>query len=308
MKKTPFIKLVIVAILATLGSSLSAQTDTTFILNPADLTPSDTGYYLAGIDKTENGSTVHYSECYDAYGDASFMENGLQQGFTYHKCMIMPSCTAKGTSTVDDGFIGIGKGKYFDTDSAVVCWIMSPSLSNLDSLYIQTSSDISINTSRHVPFYIQYSTDDGITWNTDYWIMDYVTVQGGYTVTYTSSGSLNFSQMVTDSKTQNIRLRIRTGDNTSTTLGSDKGQRVFVHKIKIYAKTVINTTTGISTVTAATSLATITDRTITSKEGNIIVYTQLGQVVGTGTSVTVKNSGLYIIKNAAGSVQKVFIN
>lgn len=305
--RTRLLTTLMTAVLMTaLGSNLFAQKDSVYTLNPPDLIPSDSGYYISGADKVVSGVTVHYNGCYDAYGDGNFMENGLQQGYAYHKCMIMPTCIAKGTPTVPAGFIGIGKGKYFGTDSMVMCIIMSPLISSLDSMFVQTSSDVSINGGRTVPYFVEYSMDNGTTWNQDYWIEDHVAIQGGYTVTYKGGkGDLNFDQMVADSKTKNIRLRIRSGDNSNSSLGADKGQRVFVHNIKIYAHPSLSTGIGAIAVSGK-DVITITNNTISAKQGTIAVYNQLGQLIGSGKTVNVP-SGFYIVKSSLGVTQKIFI-
>jgi hypothetical protein len=302
--KKKLIKFAIVAFLAAIGSDLFAQKDTVYTLDPATLIPSETGYYVLGASKVVDGSTVTYNGCVDAYGDGNFAEDSTQQGFTYQNCMLMPTCIAKGTPTVPTGFIGLGKSKYLGTDSAHLCYIESPQLSNLDSIYMQTSSDVSVNSNRTIPYLIEYSRDNGVSWSEDYWIKDVVATQGGYTVTYKygGNGSTDINAMVDSSKVGNIRLRVSSVDVSSG------GQRVFVHNIKIYAKTVIETTTGITSVTSADNTSfTISGNTITAEKGVLTVYNVLGVTVGSGSSVSVSGSGVYIVKTANGKTKKIFI-
>ena len=134
-------------------TNLQAQQD--IILDPAELIPADTGYYIGGVDKDKNndGQDEHYNGCSDEYGDASHNESGEQQGFTYNRCMIMPTCWPKNAvedhslAEIDhaEGYIELTKSKYAGTDSASLGYIITPSIANLVSMTLETSPDVSSN-------------------------------------------------------------------------------------------------------------------------------------------------------------------
>ena len=87
------------------------------ILDPSELVPADTGYYIGGVykDKNQDGTDEFYNQCVDEYSDRHHNEIGTQQGYFYHKCMIMPTCWPKDAdedhslSDVSQGYIELGK-------------------------------------------------------------------------------------------------------------------------------------------------------------------------------------------------------
>ena len=171
-------------------TSLFAQTEIVFA--PADLIPHQDGYYIAGVylDLNEDGTPEFYNGCFDGYENPlspqdNHHESGTQQNFTYITCMIMPTCTHKGTPIeppVPAGYIQMAPSQYLGTDSASISAVITPPVMNLHSLFMETSSDVSINDNRKIPYNIEYSKDNGLTWEWAY-IQDYVAAQGGYRVT-----------------------------------------------------------------------------------------------------------------------------
>lgn len=303
MKTNLLFKLINVAIMAIVGTNLIAGEIT---LDPSQLIPADTGYYIGGAWKDENkdGVKEFYNECYDAYGDASHNEISTQQGFYYHKCMIMPTCTSKSTQIdppVATGYIELTKTKYLGTDTAIMGYIITPPFTNLVSLYMETSSDISINPSRQVPYIIEYSTDIGVTWDTINFIKDNIAAEGGYRVTYEKDGAfVEFNKMIEASLAGPIKLRISSVQQPSPP-GS---QRVKIHKITITAD---RSTVGIKPAVLAEKYSVkVIGNLIEANIGNIAVYNQLGQILGSGKSVSVR-SGMYIVKTANGATHKVIV-
>ena len=292
MRKTVLLKLVISVFTAVMCLGLQAQHE--FILDPSKLIPHDTGYYIGGIWKDlvgDDGIPEFYNGCFDAYGDASHNESGVQQGFTYEKCMIMPDCPSKDEPTnVAVGYIEIGKTRYVGTDSARLCYIISPSLVNLSKIYLEVSPDVSSQTWRHIWYYFEYSKDNGETWELTY-IKDETVSKKGDIKTYDGSLYFEFEEMKEASEAGPIVLRLMSGE-----------QRVKVHLLKITADEV---TSGIS-VKEDPVLFKVYENLIIASEGKISVYNPLGQLVGSGESVYVPN-GIYIVKTSDGHIKKVYI-
>ncbi|MBN2275970.1 MAG: hypothetical protein JXR41_01615 [Bacteroidales bacterium] len=305
MKKQKFLKQTFTAFLAAIGLVIFAQED--IILDPAALIPADTGYYIGGVykDKDQDGTDEFYNGCVDEYGDASHNESGVQQGFTYNLCMIMPTCWPK--DAVDDhdlaeiehaeGYIELTKSKYPGTDSAQLGYIISPPLQNLVSLYLETSPDVSSNDSRHIYFWVEYSKDYGATWEMSY-IQDETISKAGDSRTYDGSVYLEFEEMKTASTEGPIVIRIM-----STPQESPPGpQRVKIHYLKIVA----DKASAIQPVTIDCPEIKILNNTIYNEDNTIEVYNMLGQFIGRGRSVQVPD-GIYIVKTPEGSTQKVFV-
>jgi hypothetical protein len=268
-------------------------------LEPSKLVPADTGYYIGGAWKDENKDGVKewYNGCFDAYGDASHNETGTQQGFYYHKCMIMPDCGSKSTQIdppVTLGYIELTKTKYLGTDSAVMGYIVSPAIKNLVSLFMEASSDVSVQASRPIPYTVEYSKDAGITWELTYFL-DNVATEGGYRVTYEKDGLFTeFNEMITASQAGPIKLRIMSGE-----------QRVNIHLLIITAERA-DVSVPNTHASKPVNLVRINNNTIEAISGSISVYNQMGQLITSGNTVTVK-SGLYIVRSINGEVQKVVI-
>lgn len=288
---------------------ISAQDE--IIFNPAQLFPHEDGYYISGIylDIDNNGENEFYNKCVDAYENPlspqdNHHETGSQQNFSYSNCMIMPTCEHKGTAIeppVPMGYIQMAPSLYMSTDSASLSAVYTPSLINMQSLTIETSSDVSINDTRKIPYNIDYSKDDGKTWESAY-IQDYVAAQGGYRVTYTSESSLDFMEMAEASKKSPVILRISTNDISIER--PNKGQYVKIHSIKIVADQASSVKKSDYDIN---SNLIVENNTIYS-ENFITVLNTLGQVVGSGKIVNVPVKGIYIVFFQNGFSQKIIIN
>jgi len=305
MKKQKLLKQTMTALLAFMGMSLFAQED--IILSPKDLIPADTGYYIGGVtkDKNQDGIPEFYNGCADEYGDASHNESGVQQGFTYNRCMIMPTCWPK--DAVDDhslaaiehaeGYIELTKSKYPGTDSAQLGYIISPPVINLVSLYLEASPDVSSNDSRHIYYWIEYSKDGGTTWEESY-IQDETISKAGDAHTYDASVYLEFEEMVNASKEGPIVLRI-----LSTPQATPPGpQRVKIHYVKIVADKI----SAIRPVTPDNPMLRVFNNTIYSENNTIEVYNMVGQLIGSGKSIQVPD-GIYLVKYPSGTMQKIWV-
>ena len=292
MRRNPQRKTILTALIAAFTLSLCAQDE--IILNPAELIPSDTGYYIGGVwkDNNEDGVPEFYNGCIDEYGDSHHNESATQQGFTYEKCMIMPDCPSKDEPTiVSVGYIEIGKTKYVGTDSARLCFIISPPLVNLTKIYLELSPDVSSNDQRHIWFYIDYSKDFGETWEATY-IKDETISKKGDLHTYDGSIYFEFEEMQAASQAGPIVLRIMSGE-----------QRVKVHLCKITADPYI---VSAGSVSSRTLSFRVWNNTILAEEGKVLVFNTLGQLVGSGERVPV-NTGIYLVKTDDGTVHKVCI-
>ncbi len=296
MRKTTTLKIYLTLLTLMIGVNLLAQDE--FILDPSQLIPADTGYYIGGVwkDLSEppDGIPEFYNQCFDAYGDANHNESGTQQGFSYVKCMIMPDCSSKHpeTTIVQVGYIEIGKTKYPGTDSARYCYIISPALMNLEEIYLEVSPDVEPNDQRHVWFYIDYSTDGGETWEETTYIQDETLSKDGDKHTYDGSIFYQFDEMKAASETGPILLRMMSGD-----------QRVKVHYYKI---TATEPTISVAPVKERRVTFKVYENTVIAEQGKLMVYNLLGQVIGSGESVCVPD-GIYIIKTSDGLINKVYV-
>jgi hypothetical protein len=281
------------------------------ILNPAELIPHQDGYYVAGVnlDLNEDGIMEFYNGCFDGYENPlspqdNHHESGTQQDFTYINCMIMPTCAHKSTPIeppVPDGYIQMAPSLYLGTDSASISAIITPTVINLQSLSMETSADVSINDNRKIPYNIEYSKDNGITWEPAF-IQDYVAAQGGYRATYTSESHLEFDEMVNESKVNPVLIRISTNDvSLERPL---KGQYVKIHSIKIMAEIVSSIRE--SNIDSRKFDILVKDRTVSS-DNFMILYNCMGQFAGSGKTVCLPSPGIYIVKLPDGTSQKLFI-
>ncbi|MBN1414480.1 MAG: hypothetical protein JW973_05220 [Bacteroidales bacterium] len=289
--------------------TLSAQNE--IIFSPAELIPHDDGYYIAGVylDLNEDGTPEFYNGCFDGYENYlspqdNHHECGTQQNFTYISCMIMPTCTHKSTPIeppVPDGYIQMAPSLYLGTDSASISAVLTPAIVNLQSLFMETSSDVSINEQRKIPYNIEYSKDNGLTWENNY-ISDFVAAQGGYRVTYTSESHLEFEEMVNASKDNPIVLRISTNDVSLDR--PIKGQYVKIHSIKIMADMV--SSIDDSRIDNNKLNLKVNNRTLFA-DNSIKVYNSLGQFMGSGKQVSLPSGGIYIVLSSNGALQKIYI-
>lgn len=310
MKKPLLFRSIATMVIAFMGIGLFAQA-TDIILDPAQLIPADTGYYIGGVwkDKNSDGVDEFYNQCLDEYGDASHNEDGEQFGFTYNDCMIMPTCWPK--NAVDDhslaeidhpeGYIELTKSRYYGTDSARLGYIISPVIENLESLTLETSPDVSSNDQRRIKFWLEYSKDFGETWEVSF-IEDETVSKAGESRTYDGSVYLEFGDMKTASTQGPIVLRIMSKPEQE----GYSSQRVKVHWLKIVAE--YSTYAVKSTYLNNPGNLKVYKGTISSPNEVINVFDITGKRIGFGESVHVDNSGIYIVKTHSGNVHKLYVN
>jgi hypothetical protein len=299
MKKNRVLRLMPTAMVLLYGVSLFAQEE--IILDPFLLTPDPEGYYVAGVwkDKDDNGEDEFYNECIDEYSDSHHNESGMQQGFTYHNCMIMPTCYPKDADAdhslaeIDhpEGYIELTKTLYHGTDSAVEGYIISPPVEHLVSIYLETSPDVSSSASRHIYYYIEYSKDNGATWEFAY-IKDETVSKKGDAHTYDGSLFLQFEDMKNASNEGPILLRIMSDD-----------QRVKIHYLKIVA----DASSAVQHIRNDVQLLRIEDNIIYSELGEIEVFSITGRFIGKGPSVVISENQIYIVKSKNGAVRKIIV-
>ena len=235
MKKQELLRQTVTTILVVFCISLFAQDE--IILDPKDMTPADNGYYIGGIwrDKNNDGIDEFYNGCVDEYSDASHNESGKQFGFTYNRCMIMPTCWPKdadedhGLAEIEhaEGYIELTKTRYVGTDSVILGYILTPQVENLQSLTLETSPDVSSNDQRHIYFWLEYSKDNGTTWEETY-LQDETVSKLGDTRTYDGSIYYQIEEMMNASAEGPIVIRILAAPQLYP-------QRVKIHYIKIVA-------------------------------------------------------------------------
>lgn len=276
------------------------------ILDPAELIPADSGYYIGGIykDKDKDGTDEFYNKCVDEYGDASHNESGEQQGFTYNRCMIMPTCWPKDAD--DDhneaaiehpeGYIELTKTKYVGTDSAVMGYIITPPIENLDSMRIEHSPDVSYLTNR-IYFLLEVSKDNGATWE-NVFIEGETQSKKGDVSKWDGSVSAEFQAIKDLSRNSSIIMRIMTKPSTT----EYRSQRLKIHWIKIVAEKA----SLIRPVTTEDIIVKVSNNQIYTEQGQIQVYNLLGQLMGSGNYITVK-SGIYLVRTPIGATRKVLV-
>jgi hypothetical protein len=310
MRKNRLFKQISTAFIALMAAGIYAQED--FILDPSQLVPADTGYYIEGVhkDKDQDGSDEFYNGCVDEYGDANHNESDIQQGFRYNRCMIMPTCYPKdavsdpSAAEIDhaEGYIELTKTKYVGTDSAVMGYIVSPSIENLVSLALETSPDVSASDQRHIYFLIEYSKDNGENWENAY-IQDETTSKKGDLHEYSSTNA-DFNKMITASQSGSIVLRVMTKPQIQI---GDKieyaSQRLKVHYLKIVGEK----GSAVRSLIVEKPELQIVNNTIYCENNTMKVYNTLGQFMGTGNSVAVKN-GIYIVRFENGATRKILVN
>lgn len=314
MKSKVFSMAVLLTALLTISSRIQGQEE--IIFSPADLIPHEEGYYITGVyvDENQDGIVEFHNQCDDYYElvpqdpQLNHVETGTQQDFTYMKCMIMPDCDPKGTPIdppVKTGYIQMAPCYYTGTDSASISCILSPLLRNLVSMTLETSSDVSINEQRYIPYFLEYSIDKGITWEPSF-IQDQVATQGGYRITYDKDHSLSFLDMIDASEETPIIIRLITNDVSVER--PDKGQFVKVHHIKILAEKVTEPSNSEQSLSSGERFFfRVYDYSIFSLKDPLEVYNTLGQMVGSGMRVTLPHSGIYLVRSQQGKTQKVYI-
>lgn len=303
MKKQELLRQTVTAVMVVFCISLFAQEE--IILDPKDMTPADTGYYVGGIwkDKNDDGINEFYNGCVDEYGDASHNESGVQFGFTYNRCMIMPTCWPKdadedhGLAEIDhaEGYIELTKTRYVGTDSAVLGYILTPQVENLQSLTLETSPDVSSNDQRHIYFWLEYSKDNGTTWELTY-LQDETVSKKGDVRTYDGSIYFEFEEMMNASTEGPIVIRIIATPQTYP-------QRVKIHYIKIVADVV----SSVKDVKIEEQAFRVIDNVIYAEKGSVEVFNLLGTSMGSGEYVAVPE-GIYIVRTSDGHISKVLVN
>ncbi len=319
--------------------SIGAKAQTEFTLTASELEPHADGWYIGGItyDFFGNGQPVHGDGCpeddidpetyerrnnpsmYDAHN-----ESGTQQGFTYKNAMILPDCDTKYEDdlpeekidpNVSHGFIQLRPQVDTADLDLKESYILSPLVSNLQSVTIETSVDISIQPDRRLIAYdVEISLDSGQTWEFNTYIPDEVDVRSGYRATYDSEDVV-FQDMMDFSTTQNVMLRfISYLDNPD--LGAYKGQYVNVHKITVVADSAKVFDNGgggggmlsVSEERFSNSSVLVNNQTISTRGvGQLSVYSFSGKLLARGTSVTM-SPGLYIVVTDQQERRKVLIS
>lgn len=313
-------------ILMVIGYRTYAQTE--FSLISGDLVPHEEGFFRDGVtyDFNDDGLDETISGCPGEFDFEDFErrdpfnvtydlhnESGEQQGFTYKNCMILSVCDAKYDSDLNPplshGYIQMRPGIDTSDVDLAYSYIESPEISNIVSITIETSPDVSIQTSRQIPYLIEYSKDGGETYDLDYYILDAVQSQEGYRVTYTPETNEIVEKMSSDSKTQNIKLRFITNPD-SPELGAQKGQYVKVHKITIVADSAFTETPDLGPLSSDQLLkedpVKIRNRVVFVDEGSLRVYHLSGRLIGKGSEVQV-NRGLYVVVTDKGFRKKILI-
>lgn len=320
--KKQFTKGLATLFLAFAAGSVFAQEAETFTLVPSELDPAEDGYYEAGVDVDENNDGImeHHEGCpepgEDKWGDSDHHESGTQQGFTYHNAMIMPDCAGKGTPPEGwtDGYIQLTKHKYFGTDSAEMGYIVTPAVTNLQSLEIKTGTDVSINNNRTIWMMIESSLDGGETWDEGFFIHQQLTNQGGDVHLYMANGeSVGFNQIVADSEAGPVMLRITTYPPPGTEAGGNapNGER-----LKIFGIEMVGTPAGSGgPITAVGDEFNVrpffeiqnNSFVATAAKGKLFVYRITGEFLGSGENIQIPGRGLYVVRSAKGKAKKVFV-
>jgi hypothetical protein len=250
--------------------SAVAQTDTTMVFDPATIPVDETGYWFAGTDKVieECGpNPVHFDGCEDAYGDADQHEEGVIDGWeygratTFYDCHLDENSQATCTGNVDkydhsevDGwtetesdFLMLGKHKYFDTDTAYFGYLITPAFTNLKSVKITTTGDISRQeNTRELVYLIEASFDGGVTWeyndkdDGDAWLEHIMSDHKGDIATFTDGGGdFGFQEIVDGSKeAASTMLRISSFPYIPKLDRTPNGQRINVWEVVVEAQTV----------------------------------------------------------------------
>ncbi len=343
--KTRTLQFLLSLIFLAISSITFAQTDTTIILNPDNFVPHEDGYYVSGadVDKVGNdGIPEHYDGCEDAYGDASHNETGIQNGWTYENVIIFNDCqddeisvaagsTIKGTQPVSDwptseSIIQITKLKKLDSADMTFGYIQSPAFSNIKSLTVKASTDVSINGGRDIFFLIEISRD-GQVWSyldyseipggdalADAFIIQKMTNQGGDIHTYTSGNSDFDAIKAISESADSIMLRIVSFPDLDRS--KIDGERLKIWEMTIEAQTVVPSSGGPGDTTALATSVDLTQAPYRIVNGEfeslcnekLYVYRLSGALVGTGNNVKIPSSkGLFIIKTESGFAEKVFI-
>ncbi|MBN2610001.1 MAG: hypothetical protein JXB00_00430 [Bacteroidales bacterium] len=304
MKRKSLFSFFAALIVAAFVSSLYAQD--TLIFDPSLLTPSDTGYYVKGYDKTEGTPpvVVHYDSCSNEFQESHHFEADTLEGFYFQNGMVMPTCPSKNTpSNVSLGYMQLGKSMDLGTATEKLCALTFPPVQNLISIYLEVSPDNSPipapdPNERHIYFYVEYSKDNGDSWQVNK-IHDETLDKAGDKHTYDAAGSFTvFNEMKTASETGPIVIRVFTDPQPGL-----NPQRLRIHKAMVIADKVSSLTDYITD----NEFITVLNGVIISKTGTVKVYNIHGQLIGSGDKVSVKN-GIYIVASEDGRTQKVMVH
>lgn len=316
-----------------------AQTEFSFIAS--ELTPHADGFYIGGQTykwdrapeaflangcpgETINGREID-PEDYERRDPQNVTyelhnEQGEQQGYTYVNGMILPDCNQKYISDeeqvdpqVATGFIQLhpsidqNTDETKDKDSLKLSYIKSPLLSNLQSMTVETSADISIQPDRrYIPYLVEISLDSGLTWKLIPYIADEVSIRSGYRAIYDET-NLDFKEMMDLSVQQNVMLRLITNFDDPD-LEAYKGQYLNVHKIVILADSAKAPDPNVVLFNddLIVNPIRVKNRRIFVDAGVLHVYSLSGQYYGGGQSVYVR-PGLYVVTTEEGARKKISI-
>lgn len=308
--------------------------DTTIVMDPGMFIPADTGYFVAGVYKDLDGDGIDefYNGCYDAYGDADHREDGVQHGWEYENVIIFRGCemvadddVIKGTQPEENwptegNLIQVTKHKDALTDSASFGYIASPAFTNLESLTVKVSTDLSINASRQIWMLVEASLDEGETWeyidnpDGEAFVLQQLTNQGGDIHTYTAGSSAEFDAIIAASQAQAIQLRFMPIPPPFSDTDAVNGERLNFWEITIDAQTAPGTGGGNGGGPLATTPSVkvepfvIRDQSFVSTQGkDLHVYTMSGVLIGKGQRVPICEGGLYIVRTLDGDTRKIFI-
>ncbi|MEO9477989.1 MAG: hypothetical protein ABJG41_20765 [Cyclobacteriaceae bacterium] len=260
----------LIVTLVFLYTGVIAQSDTTMVFDPATIPVDETGYWTVGADKVieECGpNPVHFDGCDDAYGDSDQREEGVVDGWEYGRATVFYDChleenmdatctgsadkyphdEIEGWSETESDFIMLGKHKYYETDSAFFGFIITPPFTNLKSLNITTSGDISRQeNTRELVYLIEASFDGGVTWeyndkaDGDAWLEHIMNSHAGDIATFEDGdGDFGFQAIVDGSKdADSTMLRISSFPYIPKLDRTPNGQRINVWEVVVEAQTV----------------------------------------------------------------------
>lgn len=187
---------------------------------------------------------------------------------------------------------------------------MSPPFQNLSEIYVQYSVDVTPTNKRSITAWIQYSKDNGVTWEDDA-ILEWTAPVGdknGEIETYNASRPdeqlFPFQLMASASQSAPIRLRIVAAWPHALTTPPGEFD---VFRIQVFYWKITATAVGTNPVPIVyKSFFIIRDNTITGVNGKITVYNVLGQKLETANSITL-SKGIYIVQSEEGLTQKICI-
>ncbi len=313
--KMKFTKMLAAGLILTFGAgNLLAQEEVTYTLDPSDMDVHDEGYYKSGITKEVDGQEKFFNGCDDEYGDANHNETGEQQNFYYENVMIMPDCPGKGTPPegVDNvGYVQITKHKDAYTDSASFGYIMTPGVTDIRSLEVHVGTDLSVGNHRRIFMAIQSSNDGGETWGIDsetgWESVIELTEQGGNIILLEPDGdNVAFNNMVADSRSGTVHLRILPVPTPGLSTDTNNGERLKIFRMELQASEGA-TTTSVAADFKEAPFFTVQNKTFVSNQDKLSVYTITGAFVGSGKNVSIPSKGMYIVRSTKGKAVRIGI-